>query len=152
VKVVAGASAGGHMNQLLRLLDASGDWPTKPSAFVTTLPAVAASLAKFGPVTLIGECDRRHPVKALGVIARAARFAFKERPDVVVTTGSMPLAMVCAWSKLLGARIVWIDSIANAERPSVSGRFVRTFADLFLVQWEDVAKRTPRAEFVGALV
>jgi hypothetical protein len=151
-KLCCGASAGGHMNQLLRLLEAHAGWDPEPSVFVTTLPAVAAPLVARGTTYVIGECDRRHPLKALGVLARAIRFAWRERPDVVVTTGSMPLAMVCAASKLLGARIVWIDSIANAERLSMSGRFVRSFADLFLVQWREVAERYPGTEFAGAIV
>lgn len=152
LRVCAGASAGGHMNQLLRLLAETGDWPAKPSVYVTTLPAVARPLAERGRVHVIGECDRNHPFKAFGVLARAARFALRERPDVVITTGSLPLAMVCAACKLLGARIVWIDSIANARRLSMSGRFVRTFADLFLVQWPELAKRYPGATYAGAII
>lgn len=151
-KVCAGASAGGHLNQLLRLLDESGGWPTPPSVFVTTLDTVAPRLAARGPVYVIGECDRNHPFKAVGVMWRSLRFALKERPDVVVSTGSLPIAMVCAFSKLLGAKVVWIDSIANVERLSMSGRFVRTFADLFLVQWPELTERYSGTEYVGAIV
>ena len=152
LKVCAGASSGGHMNQLLRLLDAGGDWPWKPTVFVTTLPTVAAPLKARGPVHLVGECDRNHPLKAVGVVLRSLRVALRERPDVVITTGSMPLAMLCAWCKFLGARIVWIDSVANVEKLSMSGRFVRQFADLFLVQWPELADKRHGAEYAGAIV
>lgn len=151
MKICAGASAGGHMNQLLRLLANAKDWPEQPSVFVTTLPEVAAPLAARGPVTVIGECDRSQPFQAVLVLWRSLRFALRERPDVVVTTGSLPIAMVCAFSKLLGAKIVWIDSVANVEKLSTSGRFVRTFADLFIVQWPELVKRYPGSVHVGAL-
>jgi UDP-N-acetylglucosamine:LPS N-acetylglucosamine transferase len=76
----------------------------------------------------------------------------KERPDVVITTGSLPLAMVCLSAKLFGAKIVWIDSIANVERFSVSGRLVRHFVDLFLTQWPELAQEYKNVEYAGAIV
>ncbi len=152
LKVCVGASAGGHMNQLLRLLDEAHVWPHQPVVFVTTLDALAAKLAHRGPVHVLGECNRNHPIRAVGVFFRALRTALRERPDVVITTGSLPLGMLCLWCKLLGSKVVWIDSIANVERFSMSGRMVRRFADLFLTQWPDLAERTPGVEYVGALV
>jgi len=71
---------------------------------------------------------------------------FHPRPDVVVTTGSMPLAIFSIWSKLLGARIVWIDSVAQIDRLSLSGRVMRHVADLCLAQWPDVAAHYPNVE------
>ena len=63
----------------------------------------------------------------------------RERPDVVVSTGAAPgyLALRCA--KLLGARTVWIDSVANVEELSLSGRIASTKADLCLTQWPHLA-------------
>jgi UDP-N-acetylglucosamine:LPS N-acetylglucosamine transferase len=152
LKICVGASAGGHMNQLLRLLDASGSWPQSPSIYITTLETLAEKLAQRGQVYIIGECNRHHPLKALGVLARSLKVVIKERPDVVITTGSLPLAMVCLFAKLSGARIVWIDSIANIERLSMSGRMVRYFVDLFLTQWVELAHKYKNVEYVGALV
>jgi UDP-N-acetylglucosamine:LPS N-acetylglucosamine transferase len=152
LRICAGASAGGHMNQLLRLLEVSGNWPVHPSFYVTTLNELAGKLAERGPVYVIGECNRQHPLRALGVLIRSIRVVLKERPNVVITTGSLPLAMICLSAKLFGAKIVWIDSIANIERFSLSGRLVRHFADLFLTQWPDLAEKYENAEYVGAIV
>jgi len=71
---------------------------------------------------------------------------------VVITTGSLPLAIFCFLGKLFGARIVWIDSIANVEKLSLSGSFVRRFADLFLTQWPEIAAKYRNVEYVGSLV
>ncbi|MHC4461921.1 MAG: hypothetical protein ACYS30_10885 [Planctomycetota bacterium] len=152
LKICAGASAGGHMNQLLRLLDVSGSWPQSPSVYVTTLETLAEKLAQRGLVYIIGECNRHHPLKALRVLVRSLKVVIKERPDVVITTGSLPLAMICLFAKLSGARIVWIDSIANIERLSMSGRMVRHFADLCLTQWIELAHKYKNVEYVGALI
>lgn len=152
LKICAGASAGGHMNQLLKLLDAADGWPVQPAFYVTTMDVLAAKLSARGPVYVIGECNRRHPLQSLSVFFKAAKLVNKERPDVVITTGSMPIALVCLCAKIRGAKIIWIDSIANAEKLSMSGAFVRRFADLFLTQWPELTEKINGIEFSGALV
>jgi hypothetical protein len=152
LRICVGASAGGHMNQLLKLLEASGSWPQAPSFYVTTLEALAEKLAQRGPVYVIGECNRQHPLRVVQVLVRSLRMLRKERPDVIITTGSLPLAVVCLAAKLFGAKIVWIDSIANIQRLSLSGRMIRHFADLFLTQWPELVPEYKKIEYVGALV
>ena len=152
IKICAGASAGGHMNQLLHLLDHADLWPQQPAFYLTTLDVLAAKLAEKGPVYVVGESNRHHPLRALRTLLRCICIAFKERPDVVITTGSMPMALFCLISKLLGARIVWIDSVANIEQFSMSGRLTRRFADLFLTQWPELAENDDKAEYVGAIL
>jgi len=60
--------------------------------------------------------------------------------------------MLCFLGKITGAKVVWVDSITNVERISLSGRMVRYIADLFLVQWPELAGRYNRVEFVGTVV
>jgi UDP-N-acetylglucosamine:LPS N-acetylglucosamine transferase len=154
MKFMVGASAGGHANELDILLDAAqGIWPAQPHAIVTTLQITAEGFRKRGcPVHVIGEADRRKPIEALRVLCRTFLLAARERPTVVVTTGSMPLAVFCIWAKLFGARIVWIDSVAQIEAMSASGRVMRHISDLCLVQWPDLVHRYPGVEYSGELL
>jgi hypothetical protein len=152
LRMIVGASAGGHMNQMLRLLENGANWPVPPHCLITTQPEVISSLSRYGTVEVLGKCNHRHPVKSILVGIHALRLVLKHRPQVVVTTGSLPLALVCLWAKLGGARIVWIDSIANIYRFSMSGRLVYLFADLFLTQWPDLAQRFSKAEYAGELL
>lgn len=154
LKLFVGASAGGHANELQILLNAAREiWPVEPAAYVTTLEITAQGFAKHGkPVHVIGESDRRKPLQAVAVLWRSLALALRQRPDVVITTGSMPLAIFCLWSKLLGARIVWIDSVAQIEEMSMSGRMMRRVADLCLAQWPDVAARYPNVEYAGEVM
>lgn len=153
-KLVVGASAGGHATELLILLDAArGMWPVEPAAYITTMQIAAAGFAQRGkPVHVIGECDRRKPLQALAVLFRTLWLAIKVRPDAVVTTGSMPLALFCLWAKLLGAKIVWIDSVAQCDEMSTSGKLMRRVADLCLVQWADLAARVGGVEYAGEVL
>lgn len=154
LKLVVGASAGGHANELALLLKAAkGNWPVEPAAYVTTLEITAQGFAVHGkPVHVIGESDRGKPLQATAVLWRAARLAWRVRPDAVVTTGSMPLAVFCIWAKLFGAKIVWIDSIAQIEAMSMSGQLMRHVADLCLVQWPDLVARYPGVEYAGEVL
>jgi UDP-N-acetylglucosamine:LPS N-acetylglucosamine transferase len=80
------------------------------------------------------------------------KVVLRERPDVVISTGAAVGCIVCFLGKLLGAKVVWIDSITNVERISLSGRMVRYIADLFLVQWPELAKRYDNVEYVGVVI
>jgi len=145
-----GASAGGHTNQLLALREHIDLWPHQPSFYVTTLQILAAKYA--APTYVLGECDRRKVLSIPGVVWRSLRCAWIEKPDVVVTTGSMPLLLFCFWAKLFGAKIIWIDSIANTDYLSLSGRLASRFADLLLTQWPEVAQSRPWITFAGQLI
>lgn len=147
-----GASSGGHMSELETLLAFQAAWPLRPRVFVATLGLSASALPTDARSYLIGECDRNHPWQAVKTLVRCLKVVWRERPDVVLTTGSMPLALFCLVAKLFGAQIVWIDSISQIDRISMSGRLVRPFADLFLVQWPELASRYPGTHYAGELV
>jgi len=60
---------------------------------------------------------------------------------------------VALLAKLIwGARVVWVDSIANVDHLSLSGRLVRPFADLTLTQWPALARKYKSVEYVGQVV
>ena len=43
------------------------------------------------------------------------------------------------FGKLIGARTIWIDSLANVDQLSKAGRMAGPHADLWLTQWPDLA-------------
>jgi hypothetical protein len=53
---------------------------------------------------------------------------------------------------MLGAKVIWLDSITNVRDLSMSGRMVRRIADLFLVQWPELAARYKNAEYIGTVI
>jgi hypothetical protein len=46
------------------------------------------------------------------------------------------------FGKWLGARVVWVDSIANVEELSMSGAKAGSFVDLWLTQWPHLARES----------
>ena len=62
------------------------------------------------------------------------------RPAVVISTGAAPGYFAIRFGKLLGARTIWVDSIANVEQISMTGELVRKYSDLWLTQWPHLAR------------
>lgn len=149
LRICLAASAGGHISQLLKL---SSSWNGYETFCVTTTEVVRNKLNKLGKVYVVGECNRQHPIRVINVFLKCLRIIFMEKPDVVISTGAAAGCMLCFLGKLIGAKVVWIDSITNVERISLSGRMVRHIGDLFLVQWPDLAGKYKKVEFVGTVV
>ncbi|MHC4170305.1 MAG: PssD/Cps14F family polysaccharide biosynthesis glycosyltransferase [Planctomycetota bacterium] len=149
LRICLAASAGGHMSQLLKLTES---WQGHETFYVTTTEVLREKLSRFGRVYVVGECNRLYPARVVRVLVRCIKILFREKPDVVISTGAAAGCMLCLLSKISGAKVVWIDSITNVERISLSGRMVRRIADLFLVQWPDLVNRYEKVEFAGALI
>jgi UDP-N-acetylglucosamine:LPS N-acetylglucosamine transferase len=64
----------------------------------------------------------------------------RERPDVIISTGAAPGYFALRLGKWFGARTIWVDSIANVEKLSLSGQRVGKYADLWLTQWPHLAR------------
>ncbi|MEZ6019216.1 MAG: glycosyltransferase [Planctomycetota bacterium] len=75
----------------------------------------------------------------------------KERPDVVISTGAAPGGLALFFAKKMGAKTIWIDSIANAEVLSMSGQKAGKHADLWLTQWPELA-RPEGPEYHGSVL
>jgi len=149
LKICLAASAGGHTSQLLKL---SRSWDGHRTFCVTTTQVLADQLRKFGSVYVVGESNHQHPLKVLVVLIRCIKIVLREKPDVVISTGASAGCLMCLLGKLLGARVIWIDSITNIDRISLSGRMVRHIADLFLVQWPHLAQKYSNVEYLGAVI
>jgi UDP-N-acetylglucosamine:LPS N-acetylglucosamine transferase len=149
LKICLAASAGGHTSQLFKIRES---WNGHQTFCVTTTQHVAEQLRKFGNVYVVGECNREHFVRVIMVLFKCMRVILHEEPDVVISTGAAVGCIVCFLGKLLGAKIVWIDSITNVERISLSGRLVRPISDLFLVQWPELVEKYNNVEYIGAVV
>lgn len=149
MRICLAVSAGGHLSQLLKLAETWKDYET---FCVTTTSVVQEKLQKYGKVYVVGECNRHRPLRVIKVLLRCIRIVLRERPNVVISTGAAVGCVACFLAKLIGAKVVWIDSITNVERISLSGRMVRYIADLFLVQWPELVKQYRNVEYVGEVI
>lgn len=86
------------------------------------------------------------------LVVESWRLLRRLRPDTVVTTGTHTAVPACYLAKLLGVRVIYIETIANLHSRSLAGRLVYPIADLFLVQWESMLKLYPKATYAGRVL
>lgn len=84
---------------------------------------------------LIPDCNRWNKLALLRCSLAVLRLVWRLQPDVVITTGAAPGYFGVRIGKMLGARVIWIDSVANVEQLSMSGAKAGAFVDLWLTQW-----------------
>jgi hypothetical protein len=109
-------------------------------AFVSVRSAYAEEVSghRFYAVRDVTRWDR---VGLAILIAQLTYILIRERPHVVVTTGSAPGMIALALARcLLRSRTMWIDSIANCEQMSTSGKRARRFCDVWLTQWPHLSR------------
>lgn len=160
-RVLAIASTGGHWTELWRLRPA---WADMDVAYVTTAAehrdAISADAAATGrPAPRFYEVVDANRWQKLRLIRQAIQILMillRERPGFIVSTGAAPGFFALRLGKWLGAKTVWIDSIANAEELSLSGLKANGCADLYLTQWENLQGSVDpvrgRPEFSGTIL
>ena len=146
-KILAVASGGGHWTQLMRLRKV---FEGHDVTFVG-LKDIYQSDVDPHRFYAVPNVSRLHKWSLVFLLGKLLFILIKERPAVVITTGSAPGMIALRLGKLFGARTVWIDSIANVEEMSMSGRKARKAADLWLTQWPHLADSDGPA-FLGSVL
>jgi len=75
----------------------------------------------------------------------------KIRPKYIVTTGTHTAVPMCYLGKLFGSKIIFIETYANSESKTLSGKIIYPIANLFIVQWESMLKLYPKAVYGGSI-
>lgn len=146
-RVLAVASGGGHWVQLRRVAPAFEGCDV---TYVTVEKSYRDQVTD-GKVKIVLDATRWNKVKLVVMMMQIAWIVITSRPDVVISTGAAPGYFALRIAGLLGKRTVWIDSIANVEEVSLSGRKIGPHASLWLTQWEHLA--SPEGpEYRGAVL
>lgn len=147
-KVLAISSGGGHWVQLRRVLPAFDDATV---VFATVNPAYRQDQPD-DRVHVIEDATRWDRWKLIKMSLQILWILIRERPHVVFTTGAAPGCLAIVLGHFLGAKTIWLDSIANVEEVSMSGRLVRKYADLWLTQWPHLAGEEDGPQYAGAVI
>lgn len=144
--ILAIASGGGHFIQLLRLRPA---WEAHDVTYATVHAASAIDVAP-APLLTFRDVSRADwwllPIAFWDV----ARILLRVRPDVIITTGALPPLLALLLARPFGVRTLWVDSIANSEELSGSGKLAGRLASAAVTQWPRLT--TPRIEHWGSVL
>jgi beta-1,4-N-acetylglucosaminyltransferase len=142
------ACPAGHMTELLALMPASQEHERfivthdslrteyfRQLAAVYTIPDVGLNVWRFGLTFL-----------------RAFRLLWRERPDVIISTGTQLAIPFFVVGRALGVTTVFIESLSRIRSTSKTGRLIYPFASYFYVQWLSMTELYgPKAAYEGGL-
>lgn len=146
IKILAISSPGGHWVQLCRLLPI---FESKNVVFACTYDK-AVELDKSCIYHKIEDISR----DSIGRLWKACWSVFcilkEEKPTHVLTTGALPGLLALILARFLGSKTIWIDSIANSEKMSLSGTLASFFAHDCFTQWEHLSSN--RVKYIGRVI
>lgn len=146
-RVLAVASGGGHWVQMLRLRPA---FLNSDVHFATVDPEAEVEVSP-APFYTFTDANRDTKLSLILSALQIAWIVLKVRPHVVISTGAAPGYLAIRFAKLIGARTMFIDSIANANELSLSAHLAKRHADRLVTQWPSVAEKTG-ANFIGSVL
>ena len=146
-KIFAVASIGGHWVQLLRIAKPMED--KYEVVYLCTHPK-CATMVEGHKYILISDYSRWDAWKTIPAFFKMVKLIWHEKPKAIVTTGAAP-GLICLYAgKLLGKKTIWVDSIANVQHLSASGRIAKKFVSKIYTQWKDLS--TPKIAFAGNIL
>jgi UDP-N-acetylglucosamine:LPS N-acetylglucosamine transferase len=141
------ASGGGHWVQLRRVAPA---FVGHDIVYVTVNAAYSSDVGS-SRFHLINDATRWNKFGLVRMALQLLLIIFREKPDIIISTGAAPGYIALRIGRLLGTRTIWIDSIANVEQLSLSGNRVGRYADVWLTQWPHLA-RPDGPHYAGAVL
>ena len=141
------ASSGGHWEQIKKFQVFMEKYDC---SFVTEKTRFKEPLAKY----LMMQTDLRDRLMIVKMVINAIRALhiwYREKPDFVVTTGTMIAYPFYLLSILFKKKFVFIETFGRADMPTVAGRMMEKYSDLFIVQWEKQKKYYKKAVYGGCL-
>lgn len=149
-KVLFISSCGGHLTELLQL---SPMFDKYDYYLVTEKTKDSLNLKNKYKISymIYGTKDHplTYPIKLLLNCFISLFLYIKIRPKYIVTTGVHTAGPICCLGKIFKSKIIYIETFANIENPTITGRLIYKFADLFIVQHKSLLKHYPKAVYGG---
>ena len=150
MKICLVCSHGGHLTQMLQLMGAFEGYET---FFVTYDSEITKNLKNAYLIKHLGEKFIYLFPMMMNITLKAIGILIREKPDVILSNGGEIAIPFCYVGKLLGAKVIFIESLSRVTSKSGTGKIVYPIADLFLVQWELLLKKYgKKAKYWGAVI
>lgn len=151
-KVLFISSMGGHLTELMQLkgIFKEYDYKIVTEKHKSTIGLKSRYKSK---ISYLSSGTKDHLLKYAFVvpinIVKSLRIFLNFKPDVVVTTGAHTCVPMCYIAKLFKKKIIFIESFANIETKTLTGKLIYPIADVFVVQWHSMLKLYPKAVCEG---
>jgi|GEM_PF-401597 len=140
------AAAGGHLTELrkFKALYAAHD-----HFYVLNAP-IEQSNELHGKVHIISLAQRDW--RMIVNFVEAWRLLRAQKPTVILTTGAWPAIPFGVIGRLLGIRVIYIETMAKVVRPTITGRAMKYIAHDFFYPWNSLAKFFPKGTYCGPFI
>ena len=129
-KICFVSSSGGHWEQLQKLKPLADKYE---GFFVTEKTQFDAPLASYFMMQTDLK-DKLMPFKMLVNSVKALKIWIKEKPDLIITTGTMVAYPFYLLSIICKKKFIFIETFGRANMPTVAGKLMEKHSDLFIVQ------------------
>ena len=150
MKICFTASSGGHFEQIMMLRPLMD----KYESFIVTEKTnylVSNNDYKFYYLKQVNRHEFRLIYYMIYNILITMKIFLKEKPDIIISTGALATIPMCIVAKLFRKKIVFIESFAKVNSPTLTGKLLYKFADKFFVQWESMKEFYPNAIYKGGI-
>lgn len=150
IKICFAASTGGHYEQLLMLKPLMEKYDSFILAEQTLYNAAQQDIKTYF-LKQVNRKEKNFLPRMICNLFLSLRIYLKERPNFVICTGVLAMIPMCLIVKLMGGKLIYIESFAKVTSPTQTGKFIYKFADKFYVQWESMLKFYPKAKYLGGI-
>ena len=131
MKICFTASSGGHFEQIMMLRPLMD----KYESFIVTEKTnylVSNNDYKFYYLKQVNRHEFRLIYYMIYNILITMKIFLKEKPDIIISTGALATIPMCIVAKIFRKKIVFIESFAKVNSPTLTGKLLYKFADKFL--------------------
>lgn len=147
-KICLISSSGGHYEQLTVLNRLNEFYDI---FFVTEKLPYSQKQYNTYYIEQLNRKDKKIFLKGLRVLLQSIQIFFREKPDVIISTGVLATIPMLLVGKLFHKRTIYIESFAKVYSPTKTGKLAYKFVDLFIIQWKTLEKYYPEAVYFGSI-
>lgn len=158
MKICLECAEGGHLDELLSIISAFNE---NTLFFITTLAPSTEYLEQDYKVYYVRKQYNTRTKVAVylrefflmfKLLISILQILIKEKPDLIVSTGGGSTIPLFFLGKVFRIKMVFIESMARVNEPSLTGRIVYPLSDVFLVQWESMLKFYKNGKYWGRVL
>lgn len=140
---------GGHLDELISIMDAFNGHDV---FFVTRHAETSGKIIGIRKIHYVKNPPIPSLLYCIYLILPCIRILVDEKPDVIMGCGGEENLVMSYLGKLIGVKVIYIESLTRVHKLSISGKFILNIADLFLVQWRGLTHRYKNAKYWGKVI
>ena len=149
-KILFVSSAGGHFAELMQLKETMN---AHDSIIVTE--GVSSSFDNKDIKYFLKYGSRSQTFKYMFIFIYnfflTFKILFKEKPDCIISTGAHSCVTFFVLGKLFKCKLIYIESFAKVDKPSLTYKIIHKFCDVIYVQHKEMLDVYKDAIYIGGL-